>query len=340
VIPNSKNFCGGAFSDWLEVNLIEACNGKCSWCIERGGYHPDHHASCTEMFEAIVRTKAKNIILLGGEPTLYKDLFYLVDRLNHARRNVYITTNGSKLSVDFFGRYLGLTGVNISIHHHNLEINREITGVRLHHDIMKSAIEQAHRFGISVRLNCNCISGYIDNCSEVLDYVKFAKELGADRVRFAELKNDEGSFVDLAKIMNYEYGLSDDPFTNGCNQDVVIDGMPVNFRQMCGLQTPKRVKPVDPQQVTKKVLYYDGKIYDGWQVPGMKNDLQSLFQRVAKKEISPEEAMIIYQHNPMSNEDIKKIVDGLSKKVEINDMLGKLAQKSRPEPSSGGGCTY
>ena len=51
----------------------------------------------------------------------------------------------------------------------------------------------------------------------------------------------------------------------GCNSDVKINGMPVNFRQMCGLQTIKRKKPINPEQVRKQVLYYDGKIYNGWQ---------------------------------------------------------------------------
>ena len=37
-IPNKLNFCGGNFQDWLEVMLTPACNGKCSWCIEKNGY--------------------------------------------------------------------------------------------------------------------------------------------------------------------------------------------------------------------------------------------------------------------------------------------------------------
>lgn len=45
-----------------------------------------------------------------------------------------------------------------------------------------------------------------------MSYIKFAKSMGANSVRFAELKMDNNNFVDLAKIMDYQYGLNDDPF--------------------------------------------------------------------------------------------------------------------------------
>jgi hypothetical protein len=40
--PHPDNFCGGAFQDWVEVMLTEKCNGKCPWCVEKLGWHPEH----------------------------------------------------------------------------------------------------------------------------------------------------------------------------------------------------------------------------------------------------------------------------------------------------------
>ena len=71
--PHPENFCGGNYQDWVEVMLTEKCNGKCSWCIEKRGWHPKKHAQPYEIVNAILETGRKNVILLGGEPTLYPD---------------------------------------------------------------------------------------------------------------------------------------------------------------------------------------------------------------------------------------------------------------------------
>jgi organic radical activating enzyme len=262
--PNPRNFCGGNFQDWLEVNLLEKCNGLCSWCVEKTGYHPKKHVPWWSIAHKALSSGRKNIILLGGEPTLYPKLRELVLALSLARRNVWITTNGSMLSPEFIkANLVGVTGVNISIHDFDLEQNRKIVGVDL--TLLPETTSALHALGINIRFNCNCIANHVDTEEKINQYIVWAKGIGADKIRFAELKDDEGSFVDLAKTLDYKYGLSDDPFICGCNSDAVIHGLPVNFRQMCGLQTPRRKKPVNPRQYPKPVLYYDGKFYAGWQ---------------------------------------------------------------------------
>jgi len=84
-------------------------------------------------------------------------------------------------------------------------------------------------------------------------------------VRFAELKDDNDNFVNLGKVLDYKYGLNEDPFTLGCNKNAYIEGLPVNFRQMCGFQTKQRKLHKNPLECYKPVLYYDGIVYDGWQ---------------------------------------------------------------------------
>jgi organic radical activating enzyme len=318
--PNKNNFCGGSFQDWLEVNLTDKCNGKCSWCIEKKGHHPKEHAPWWDIVEQALKSKKTNIILLGGEPTLYKDLPQIILPLKAAGRKVWMTTNGGLLSPGFIRENLqGLHGINISIHSHNLQDNQAITGVRIKN--LSDVVGSFHKMGTWVRLNCNCISGYIDSIFEIEKYVDFAKKIGADKIRFAELKEDEDRFVDLAKVLNYKYGLNDTPFTEGCNSDAVINGMPVNFRQMCGLQTSRRTSPKNPIQYAKKVLYYDGKFYDGWQTSKKEDkvtdrELRELLKKVKKGEISEQEAMT-------------KIKKGKKKIVYASSSEG-----------AGGGCQY
>jgi len=300
--PNKNNFCGGNFQDWLEVNLTDKCNGKCLWCIEKNGYHPIERAKWRVIAEQALKSGKTNIILLGGEPTLYKDISKIICVLNSAHRKVWVTTNGGLLSPDYVINTLtGITGINISIHDSDLERNRTITGVSING--LKDVITALHEIGADVRLNCNCILGHVDSAKTIEQYIIFAKSVGADKIRFAELKQDEEKFVDLAKVLNYKYGLNDDPFTFGCHSDAVINEMPVNFRQMCGLQTPRRPKPKEPELYAKQVLYYDGKFYDGWQTVQQKREvkemtnkeLKKLLQDVADGKITPQEAAIQIQ---------------------------------------------
>lgn len=294
--PCKTNFCGGNFQDWLEVMLIDKCNGKCLWCIERDGYRPPEHVGWECLVDAILLSKKRNIILLGGEPTMYKDLGEIVKAL-HMRRNLYITTNASRMNRLYIRHNLkGIVGANLSIHSFNLKENKKITGIDLDYDKLWGGIDQLHKQGASVRFNCNLIKGHIDNEFKIIDYITFVKEMGGDSIRFAELKADKDNFIDAAKILDYQYGLNDDPFTKGCHQNAIINDMPINFRQMCGLQTDMRVKPDNPEQpYPKEVLYYDGLIYQGWQKDRRHNmqsyEMKALLDEVAKGSVSPEDAM-------------------------------------------------
>ncbi|MDP7195442.1 MAG: radical SAM protein, partial [SAR202 cluster bacterium] len=229
--------------------------------------HPKQKVEWHILVDKILETNATNIILLGGEPTLHPRLQEIIERLSNAGRKVYVTTNGVMLTSKWVRKNLvGLAGINISIHHYDLPNNKIITGVHLGYIDLYDSIKQLQIMGSSIRLNCNCIVGYIDSKAQCMKYIQFAKALGINSVRFAELKLDNENFVDLAIEFNYEYGLNDDPFLLGCNKNCRIDDVDINFRQMCGLQTSKRVLPINPEQSQEKsVLYYDGKIYDGWQ---------------------------------------------------------------------------
>ncbi len=330
MLPNKRNFCGGGFPDWLEVMLTEKCNGTCSWCIERDGWHPDIRVDCLGIAAAALRHGALNIILLGGEPTLYRDLVSLIAILTIHGRRVWITTNGSLLTRQYIANTLPqIFGVNISLHHYDAAKNKAITGVLIKNANLIQSIQELHKGGAVVRLNCNCIKGAIDSVPQIEQYVEFAKRIGADKVRFAELKQDESQFVDLAKLLNYKYGLNDNPFLGGCNSDAVINGMPVNFRQMCGLQTSRRDRPKDPEQIMKDVLYYDGHIYDGWQLAEKETIMDGtnalrILKNVASGDLLPTEALTLLGF----------------KKME--EPIEKESPKRRADTTSdgGGGCMY
>jgi len=293
--PNENNACSGRYRDWLEVNLTPSCNARCEWCVERRGWHPTARASWQDLVAAALSTGATNVILLGGEPTLHPNFREIVAGLVGKVR-VWVTTNGSLLTPRWVRDNLaGVHGVNVSIHSDDLEENREITGLSLRKWSLLFAFGELADLGAIVRLNCNCIRGYVDSRERVLRYVEFAADMVAGSVRFAELKFDDERFVDLAALFPGEHGLNGDPFRLGCSTDSMINGMPVNFRQMCGLQTTRRPCPENPEfGVPGGVLYYDGNLYSGWQVQregGMsEGELKQLMNDVRDGKVTAEEA--------------------------------------------------
>jgi len=325
-IPNPRNFCGGNFQDWLEVNLTDACNARCSWCVERKGWHPRTRASWQKICEAALDSGKTNIILLGGEPTLHPDFSKIVKRLHNNGRRPWVTTNGSRLTPGWVKANMeGVFGVNISIHHHDLSENFKITGLTLNGSSLRKAISELHRMGAAVRFNCNCIKGHIDSAPRIRAYIAWVKRMGGDKIRFAELKGDDDGFVDLAAVLDHKYGLNDNPFRDGCNSDAVVDGMLVNFRQMCGLQTRMRPCPNNPMQAAKKVLYYDGKMYGGWQVKEEK-------ESVAKKRVIADVLV-----------DVARGKLSVAKaETEMKQLMKKERAKVRAEypDTTGAGCQY
>lgn len=326
MVPHPNNLCGGNYKDWLEVMLLPECNAACPWCVEKHGYHPEDRADFDTMLNAILASGKKNILILGGEPTLEPTLpMLLYNLVKHFGKNVYVTTNGSLLNAELAHRLWNLTGINISVHDFDLDGNAKITGLNLSEHDLSQAISTFKSHGVQVRFNCNCIQGHIDSREKIIKYVYWARQMGADSVRFSELKFEEESFVDLSLVFHKAYGLSGDPYLNGCSTDAVLCGMPVNFRQMCGLQTKLRPVPCNPQQdVEKTVLYYDGLLYDGWQVLKTYEDeivtdkeLVKLLSQVAAGTKSPTEAALL-----------------------IGREMGKTKVVEVVHHETGGGCRY
>jgi len=332
---NIRNFCGNGFPDWLEVNLTSKCNGTCAWCVDKRGWHPRHVATWQEIADAAIATGRKNIILLGGEPTLHANFGDIVKRIRDAGLFPWCTTNGSRLYKAWIVfNMIGIRGVNVSIHHYDLSRNKDITGIGLNEGAISEAINFLHDTGATVRFNCNCIAGEIDSADRIRAYLRWSKEMGADKVRMAELKHDDDSFVDLAEVLEHKYGLNDNPFRDGCNSDAIIEGMPVNFRQMCGMQTRLRPCPKNPQLRAHPVLYYDGKFYNGWQQQEdtmSHEELLALLEKVKLGEMSINDAAM-----DIGQERVGRFAGSMELKLEkmqkqLDSLNGQVG---------GGSCAY
>ena len=338
--PHPNNFCGGNYQDWAEVMLTPKCNGKCAWCVENGGFKPKDQVPWHVLANKLIESGKKNVILLGGEPTLYEDLELLCEALYRYGLNVYITTNGSNLE-RIAGLSPHLEGVNLSIHHFDLKKNAEITGIEITSEELDwfMGLHGLDHDPMTVRFNCTCFKGGIDHFDAFYKYLDWAKRAGANEVRFAEMKGNPDAFVNLAPFFSGIGACSQvrnglriqgdkfEPFRSGCNQTLWWEDIRVSFRFMCGLQTPCRPRPQvghNDQVDTKAVLYYNGQFYDSWQRASEHKEEQLRGMKTTDTTVTVQTMRVL-----------NDLVDGIMlgntpKEVAINRMLTMLSEGEVP----------
>ncbi|MDF1576871.1 MAG: radical SAM protein [Desulfobulbales bacterium] len=88
----------------MELELSRACNLRCIYCYAESGVPMANELSLDEIFRAVdqaVELGARKIIILGGgEPTLYKDLFKVIDYIQAKKVEVDVFTNGMLIDRD------------------------------------------------------------------------------------------------------------------------------------------------------------------------------------------------------------------------------------------------
>jgi radical SAM protein with 4Fe4S-binding SPASM domain len=102
---------------WLTVN--RACNNRCKWCYAQdSGFNSD--VLTKEDARALVGLmndlEFRHIALIGGEPTLYKNLFNVINLISEKGIKSSITTHGRTFSDKKFAKKFADTGIkDISI---------------------------------------------------------------------------------------------------------------------------------------------------------------------------------------------------------------------------------
>ena len=123
---------------YIRLSITDVCNFKCGYCLPNG-YQIDKSDNRKFLNLEEIKRLAKvfsklgvsKIRLTGGEPTVRKDFFEIINVLKNEAgiKKVVITTNGyhldkkAKLLVDS-----GLNGINISIDSLDRETFKNITG--------------------------------------------------------------------------------------------------------------------------------------------------------------------------------------------------------------------
>jgi len=178
----------------VNLEITKRCNLRCIHCDIRKTpetYNDiiNKEFSTSEVKEIIDSLKSlgtKYISISGGEPFLRKDIFELIDYIKNAGMGLHISTNGLLITEEVAKRIndSGLNTVSISLDAASPELHDEIRGV-------KGSFEKAVE-AIKILVNSENkhtqvgISPIITNLNlyELPKLVDFAKDLGADAIRF------------------------------------------------------------------------------------------------------------------------------------------------------------
>lgn len=90
-LRSKENYCMGRMGPRLCIQTTTACNGKCYFCV--GRFNIYSKTNVDKIIEsAIALEEYPDVLLLGGESTLFPDdLIKIIKLLHHIREKLQLT---------------------------------------------------------------------------------------------------------------------------------------------------------------------------------------------------------------------------------------------------------
>lgn len=181
---------------YLDVVLTDHCNSNCNFCIAdliHTKLNCDIDLFKNKILFAINKMNVDEVLLLGGEPTVSKDLLPMLKWLKTLKLSkVVMTTNGVRLALDpkFRVNILssGLTHLNISFMNTNTNKQSETVNSKRTLTLYDLGLiySTASKYGVKVRINNNIFRGNNDTLDSALLF--YYKVQGyCDSVKFSPL---------------------------------------------------------------------------------------------------------------------------------------------------------
>lgn len=159
---------------WL--SLTYDCNNRCEWCYSASNFSNNRKkvldsAQEDSVIKLINSLGVRNLILIGGEPTVHPRLLDIIRKFDDSNLKVGMVTNGRRLSSKFYVKNLkdsGLKSVTISIEGHNAELHEKTTNVYGSFSQAIRGIENSVDAGIRTASNTNISRLNIDHLEKIV----------------------------------------------------------------------------------------------------------------------------------------------------------------------------
>lgn len=205
---------------YLDVVLTDHCQANCNFCIAdliHDKLNGDFEIFKTKVLYAVNNMNVREILLLGGEPTMSKNLIPMIKWLNTLNLDkIVMTTNGIRLATNPEYRKevlsAGLTNINISFM--NVDVKKQEQVVNSKHilcvDDIKNIYVDAKSNGVKMRINNNIFLNNNDTLSEVTNFYNLVSP-HCDSIKFSPLlETDSFSVVDFKTLWARTNRLNDE----------------------------------------------------------------------------------------------------------------------------------
>jgi len=206
-------------SPYLDIILTDKCNSRCKFCVANLMHN---RIDCNPLIfkqkikYAVDNLNVHEVLLLGGEPTISKDLFDIANYCSSlGLRKVCITTNGIRLNNLKFTKELcrsGITHINISYMSTSPEKRMEISQTNKTLLKLKEVYNIARENNVLVRINNNVFK---DNNDSILEMLSFYEKISplCNSIKFSPLiKTDNFSTINEVTKFNLENTLSEERY--------------------------------------------------------------------------------------------------------------------------------
>ena len=181
---------------YIRLSISDVCNFKCGYCLP-DGYKIDKSDNRTfinteeikRLARALSELGVSKIRLTGGEPTIRKDFFEIIQIINENSgiKKTVITTNGYKLDkIANDIKNSGLDGINISIDSLDPKTFKKITGHDRLEEILRG-IKNLQKLNFkNIKINAVLLKGINDSEQDFDTWAQFIKNNEID-FRYIEL---------------------------------------------------------------------------------------------------------------------------------------------------------
>jgi MoaA/NifB/PqqE/SkfB family radical SAM enzyme len=169
---------------WIVTNY--SCNNDCSYCYANLAGCENKIISfdyCRQVMKELARINVSDVLLIGGEPTLYSKINDVIAFGKSLGLKIKIVTNGRLLKDVSFLKELvkaGLDHVSISIESYNQEKHNEICGANSFQETLQGIINCVEN-----DLSLNSISTVSkDNKEDIAEISELMSSVGVKNILF------------------------------------------------------------------------------------------------------------------------------------------------------------
>ncbi len=159
-----RPFAGMNDTDFRNVSATEAlirvgfrCNQDCGFCWQGREWPGPPREVLERWVDEMAAAGVRELMISGGEPTVYQELLDLVRRARAAGLQPWLQTNAIRMAKPDFAQSLvdaGVDGLSVSYHAGDAELSDLLTRAPGTHVRTEAGIRASMRAGLRIGLNC------------------------------------------------------------------------------------------------------------------------------------------------------------------------------------------